>query len=129
MKKLFDFNNDGEVDLTEQIIGCELLMSDAEEADELSLDASDAIFDEYGDDAVLTELYSGLDSEFENIKKERDMTVNEYQKLALSTMNPKLNRNDVLINSAMGLCGEAGEVIDIVKKWSPMGMSLTGRSL
>lgn len=26
------------------------------------------------------------------------MTVNEYQKLALSTMNPKLNRNDVLIN-------------------------------
>ena len=48
-------------------------MSDAEEADELSLDASDAIeepdalegtFDEYGDDAVLTELYSGLDSEF-----------------------------------------------------------------
>ena len=73
MKKLFDFNNAGEVDLTEQIIGCELLMSDAEEADELSLDASDAIeepdaldgtFDEYGDDAVLTELYSGLDSEF-----------------------------------------------------------------
>lgn len=73
MKKLFDFNNDGEVDLTEQIIGCELLMNDAEEADELSLDASDAIeepdalegtFDEYGDDAVLTELYSGLDSEF-----------------------------------------------------------------
>ncbi len=73
MKKLFDFNNDGEVDLTEQIIGRELLMSDAEEADELSLDASDAIeepdaldgtFDEYGDDAVLTELYSGLDSEF-----------------------------------------------------------------
>lgn len=72
MKKLFDFNNDGEVDLTEQIIGRELLMSDAEEADELSLDASDAIeepdaldgtFDEYGDDAVLTELYSGLDSE------------------------------------------------------------------
>ena len=73
MKKLFDFNNYGEVDLTEQIIGCELLMSDAEEADELSLDASDAIeepdaldgtFDEYGDDAVLTELYSGLDSKF-----------------------------------------------------------------
>lgn len=73
MKKLFDFNNDGEVDLTKQIIGRELLMSDAEEADELSLDASDAIeepdaldgtFDEYGDDAVLTELYSGLDSEF-----------------------------------------------------------------
>lgn len=57
------------------------------------------------------------------------MTVNEYQKLALSTMNPKLNRNDVLINSAMGLCGEAGEVIDIVKNGSPMGMSLTGRSL
>lgn len=57
------------------------------------------------------------------------MTVNEYQKLALSTMDPKLNRNDVLINSAMGLCGEAGEVIDIVKKWFAHGHELNRRKL
>ena len=57
------------------------------------------------------------------------MTVNEYQKLALSTMNPKLNRNDVLINSAMGLCGEAGEVIDIVKKWFAHGHELNRQKL
>lgn len=44
------------------------------------------------------------------------MTGNEYQKLASRTMNPALNGRDVLINGVMGLCGEAGEAIDIVKK-------------
>ena len=45
------------------------------------------------------------------------MTVNEYQKLAMTTLNPALNKKDVLINGVMGLCGESGEAIDIVKKW------------
>ena len=45
------------------------------------------------------------------------MTVNEYQKLAMTTLNPELSKKDVLINSVMGLCGESGEAIDIVKKW------------
>ena len=44
------------------------------------------------------------------------MTVNEYQELAMTTLNPELSRRDVLINSVMGLCGESGEAIDIVKK-------------
>ena len=44
------------------------------------------------------------------------MEINEYQKLALSTMNKKLSKKDQLINGVMGLCGESGEVIDIVKK-------------
>ena len=44
------------------------------------------------------------------------MTGNEYQKLAARTMNPALRGRDVLINGVMGLCGEAGEAIDIVKK-------------
>ncbi len=44
------------------------------------------------------------------------MTVNEYQALALTTMNPALTKKEVLTNSVMGLCGEAGEVIDLVKK-------------
>ena len=44
------------------------------------------------------------------------MTLNEYQQLALVTLNPALNKKDVLINGVMGLCGESGEAIDIVKK-------------
>lgn len=44
------------------------------------------------------------------------MTINEYQKLAMTTLNPELDKKDVLINSVMGLCGESGEAIDIVKK-------------
>jgi len=35
------------------------------------------------------------------------MQVNEYQQLAMTTLNPELQKRDVLINSVMGLCGEA----------------------
>lgn len=44
------------------------------------------------------------------------MTINEYQKLAMTTLNPELGKRDVLLNSVMGLCGESGEAIDLVKK-------------
>ena len=44
------------------------------------------------------------------------MTINEYQELAMRTLNPALSKKDVLINGVMGLCGESGEAIDIVKK-------------
>ena len=52
------------------------------------------------------------------------MTVNEYQRLAMTTLNPDLDRKEVLINSVMGLCGESGEAIDIVKKWLAQGHEL-----
>lgn len=52
------------------------------------------------------------------------MTINEYQQLAMTTLNPELDRKDVLINSVMGLCGESGEAIDIVKKWMAQGHEL-----
>ena len=52
------------------------------------------------------------------------MTVNEYQRQAMATLNPALDKKDVLINSVMGLCGEAGEAIDIVKKWLGQGHEL-----
>lgn len=52
------------------------------------------------------------------------MQVNEYQKEAMATLNPALDKKDVLINSVMGLCGESGEVIDIVKKWLMQGLEL-----
>ena len=52
------------------------------------------------------------------------MTVNEYQKLAMTTLNPALSKKDVLINGVMGLCGESGEAIDIVKKHLAQGHPL-----
>ena len=52
------------------------------------------------------------------------MNVNEYQTLAMTTLNPELDKREVLINSVMGLCGEAGEAIDIVKKWLMQGHEL-----
>lgn len=49
------------------------------------------------------------------------MNLNEYQSLAMTTLNPALDKKDVLINGVMGLCGEAGEAIDIVKKHLAQG--------
>lgn len=57
------------------------------------------------------------------------MTINEYQQLALRTLNPQLNKKDVLINGVMGLCGESGEAIDIVKKWLAQGHELDKEKL
>ena len=57
------------------------------------------------------------------------MTGNEYQKLAARTMNPALRGRDVLINGVMGLCGEAGEAIDIVKKHLAQGHELDREGL
>lgn len=52
------------------------------------------------------------------------MKINEYQELAMKTLNPKLSKKDVLINAVMGLCGESGEVIDLVKKHLAQGHDL-----
>ena len=57
------------------------------------------------------------------------MEINEYQKLAMRTVNPKLDKNSVLINGVMGLCGESGEAIDIVKKWFAQGHDLDRENL
>ncbi len=58
------------------------------------------------------------------ISEENRMTINEYQKLAMTTLNPDLDKKDILINGVMGLCGESGEVIDIVKKHLAQGHEL-----
>ena len=52
------------------------------------------------------------------------MRVNEYQEAAMATLNPALDKKNVLVNSVMGLCGESGEAIDIVKKWLMQGHEL-----
>ena len=57
------------------------------------------------------------------------MKINEYQKLAMKTLNPELSERDVLINDVMGLCGESGEAIDIVKKHLAQGHPLDKEAL
>lgn len=51
------------------------------------------------------------------------MTGNEYQKLALRTAGTD-NYSDLLLNGVMGLCGESGECIDLVKKCVFQGHAL-----
>lgn len=57
------------------------------------------------------------------------MTINEYQQLAMTTLNPAMTRHDVLINGVMGLCGESGEAIDLVKKHLAQGHPLDREKL
>lgn len=44
------------------------------------------------------------------------MQINEYQSEAMKMLNPGLSKQEVLVNAMMGLCGEAGEAIDLLKK-------------
>ena len=57
------------------------------------------------------------------------LTANEYQKKAMTTLNPELSKQDVLLNGVMGLCGEAGECIDLVKKHLHQGHPLDSEKL
>ena len=57
------------------------------------------------------------------------MQINEYQKLAMTTLNSQLSPKEVLINGVMGLCGESGEAIDIVKKHISQGHELDKEKL
>ena len=44
------------------------------------------------------------------------MDVNEYQREAMHLLRPDLTKHDALVNAVMGLCGESGETVDLVKK-------------
>ena len=57
------------------------------------------------------------------------MTINEYQQLAMTTLNKEMTKKDMLINGVMGLCGESGEAIDIVKKHLAQGHELDREKL
>lgn len=46
------------------------------------------------------------------------MDFNEYQREAEKTIPEGMEKESMLINACMGLAGEAGEVIDPVKKWA-----------
>lgn len=47
----------------------------------------------------------------------------------MTTLNPQLSPKEVLINGVMGLCGESGEAIDIVKKHISQGHELDKEKL
>lgn len=57
------------------------------------------------------------------------MTVNDYQKLAMVTLNPELSKQEILLNGVMGLCGESGEAIDLVKKHLFQGHNLDKQAI
>ncbi|WP_167956521.1 nucleoside triphosphate pyrophosphohydrolase family protein [Anaerosporobacter faecicola] len=57
------------------------------------------------------------------------MTINEYQTLAMKTRNKEMSQKDTLINGVMGLCGESGEAIDLVKKHLAQGHPLNQEEL
>ena len=44
------------------------------------------------------------------------MDADDYQELAMRTAGEAFNEQDGLLLAALGLCGESGEVADIVKK-------------
>lgn len=49
------------------------------------------------------------------------MTINEYQGLAMRTSNKDLSKEDHLLNGVLGLCGESGEIADLIKKTRMQG--------
>lgn len=57
------------------------------------------------------------------------MDINEYQKLAMRTLNPEIDKKELILNASMGLCGESGEVIDLVKKHLFQGHDLDEKVL
>ena len=57
------------------------------------------------------------------------MNVDDYQQEAMSLLKPALKPQDVLENALMGLCGESGEAIDLLKKHRFQGHPLDTEKL
>jgi len=57
------------------------------------------------------------------------MDFKEYQKLAMTTLNPTLNSEQRIMNAILGLNGEAGEVADVMKKHLFQGHDLNKEKL
>ena len=57
------------------------------------------------------------------------MNINAYQQEAMTLLNPEIPQKDVLLNALMGLCGESGEAIDLMKKHLFQGHALDREKL
>ena len=64
-----------------------------------------------------------------SLESAEPLTADEYQKKAMTTLNPALSKHDALLNAVMGLGGEAGECIDLVKKHLFQGHDLDREQL
>ncbi len=98
------------------------------EADEqglLPVDLKRGVLSEDGVYNLLTD----NDAAKEELRAAAGLTANDYQTRALRTLNPALSPRDVLINGVMGLCGESGEAIDLVKKHLAQGHPLDREKL
>ena len=49
------------------------------------------------------------------------MNIIEYQKRSKRTLNNDLTEEQLISNMVMGILGESGEVVDILKKWMYQG--------
>jgi NTP pyrophosphatase (non-canonical NTP hydrolase) len=57
------------------------------------------------------------------------MDAREYQRLAIRTAAPTADHIQSLVNAALGLCGEAGEFADTIKKVQFQGHALDHHTL
>lgn len=58
------------------------------------------------------------------VNKPFPMTINKYQQLALQLAAPNRTPEEKLTEGFMGLCGESGECVDILKKYLYQGHAL-----
>lgn len=64
------------------------------------------------------------DTAMSEATKESKITPNEYQEFAMRFVNRELDETQTMVNAVMGLCGESGEAIDLVKKHIGQGHDL-----
>lgn len=64
------------------------------------------------------------DTAMSEATKECKITPNEYQEFAMRFVNRELDETQTMVNAVMGLCGESGEAIDLVKKHIGQGHDL-----
>lgn len=57
------------------------------------------------------------------------MEINEYQRLAMTTLNKEIPQKDIIVNACLGLSGEVGEVNDLLKKHLFQGHDLNKEEL
>lgn len=59
-----------------------------------------------------------------NVDKRKTMSLKEYQERSMRTINKELTKEQLISNMAMGIAGETGEVIDLIKKHLYQGHNL-----
>lgn len=110
INKLFDRQEQKGIDKYGVTLDQNTTLTDAQRIEHLEEELADALM-------YCEHLKAGISGD--------GLTANEYQRAALRTAQiDKYSKDELLLNGVMGLCGEAGEVIDLVKKWKFQGHEL-----